>query len=457
MNTKHRVIILDDEPDIVEVMVTRLEIMGFPVVGHTRAAKALEALKKDDYSILITDLKMPDMDGMEVLKEAKQLNPDLEVIVFTAYGSIEGAVQAIKEGAHDYLVKPFEPIELFAKIEKALEKRELKQRVRYLEQEIEDQIDHHIYAENRTMKQVLDMTRQVSSSDATVLILGESGTGKDLIARMLHFEGKARKGKFVVMDCGATPPTLIEGELFGYCRGAYTGALKDKKGIIEEADGGTLFLDEIGNISPEMQTRLLRVLENGEFRRIGDLDQRHVDIRVIAATNADLKKKVEDGEFREDLFYRLKVITIQLPPLRERKDDIPGLAQIFLTEYSSKMGKNVNGISREGMDMLMSHHWPGNVRELKNIIQSAVVLCRGTTIIPDDILPSGIFDLSVPETREELNPIEAHEKAMVIQALKKSNWVQKDAAHLLGISKRVMHYKIKKYDIHPEKGVPVKW
>jgi len=457
MNTRHRIIILDDEPDIVEVMVTRLELVGFPVVGHTRAAKALEALKKDDYSVLITDLKMPDMDGMEVLKEAKKINPDVEVIIFTAFGSIEGAVEAIKEGAHDYLVKPFEPIELFTKIEKAIEKRELKQRVRYLEQEIEDQIDHHIYAENKVMKQILNMTKQVSSSDATVLILGESGTGKELIARMLHFEGKARKGKFVVMDCGATPPTLIEGELFGYRRGAYTGALKDKKGIIEEADGGTLFLDEIGNITPELQTRLLRVLENGEFRRIGDLDQRHVDIRVIAATNADLKKKVEDGEFREDLFYRLRVITINLPPLRERKDDIPGLAQIFLTEFSHKMGKNVNGISREAMDMLMGHHWPGNIRELKNIIQSAVVLCQGTNIIPDDILPSGIFDMPLTDTKEGLNPLEAHEKAMVLQALKKSNWVQKDAASLLGISKRVMHYKIRKYNIQPEKGMAVKW
>ncbi|MEN6447460.1 MAG: sigma-54 dependent transcriptional regulator [Syntrophaceae bacterium] len=451
MTKRHKIIILDDEPDIVEVLVTRLEIMGFPVVGFTRAGKALEALRKDDFSVMITDLKMPDMDGMEVLKEAKIINPDIEVIIFTAYGSIEGAVNAIKEGAHDYLVKPFEPYELVAKIEKAIEKRELKQRVRYLEQEIEDRIDHHIYAESASMKQVLDLTRQVSSSDVTVLILGESGTGKELIARMLHYEGKGRKGKFVVMDCGATPQTLIEGELFGYRRGAYTGALKDKKGIIEEADGGTLFLDEIGNISQEMQTRLLRVLESGEFRRIGDVDQQHVDIRVIAATNADLKAKVEKGEFREDLFYRLKVITIQLPPLRERKEDIAGLSQVFLTEFAGKAGKNVTGISREAMNMLMSHHWPGNVRELKNIIQSAVVFCRNNTITPDDILPSGIFDAQAPLTEDGLNPIEAHEKAMVIQALKKSNWVQKDAAALLGISKRVMHYKVRKYNILTEK------
>ena len=336
MSQKHKILIIDDEPDIVEVLVARLEAMGFYAVGYTKARKALDELKKDTFSVLITDLKMPEMDGMEVLKEAKKIDPDIEVIIFTAYGSIEGAVQAIKEGAHDYLVKPFEAIELVAKIEKAIEKRGLKQRVRYLEQEIGDSIEHHIYAESPAMKKILALVRQVSSSDATVLVLGESGTGKELVTRMLHYESKRREGKLVIMDCGATPHTLIEAELFGYGRGAFTGAVKDKRGIIEEADGGTLFLDEIGNISPEMQTRLLRVLESGEYRRLGEVNQKHVNIRVIAATNVDLKAKVEKGEFREDLFYRLKVFTINLPPLRDRKEDIIGLAQVFLTEFSKQ-------------------------------------------------------------------------------------------------------------------------
>jgi transcriptional regulator with PAS, ATPase and Fis domain len=255
------------------------------------------------------------------------------------------------------------------------------------------------------------------------------------------------------MDCGATPHTLIEAELFGYGRGAFTGAVKDKRGIIEEADGGTLFLDEIGNISTEMQTRLLRVLESGEFRRLGEINQKHVNIRVIAATNVDLKAKVEKGEFREDLFYRLKVFTINLPPLRDRKEDIIGLAQVFLKEFSNKTGKTVTSFSREAMDMLLSHTWPGNVRELKNIIQSAVVLSKGPIITPDEILPSGMFDRTsaVSVSEEGLNPIEAHEKSMLIQALKKSNWVQKDAAQILSISRRVMHYKIRKYNIQNEK------
>ena len=452
MNPQHKVLIIDDEPDIVEVMVARLEAMGFYAVGQTRAPKALDVLRKEDFSVLITDLKMPDMDGMEVLSEAKKIDPDIEVIIFTAYGSIEGAVQAIKEGAHDYLVKPFEPIELVAKIEKAIEKRGLKQRVRYLEREIGESIGQHMFAESPAMKKVISLVRQVSGSDATMLVLGESGTGKELIARMLHHESKRRDGKLVIMDCGATPPTLIEAELFGYQRGAYTGAVKDKKGIIEEADGGTLFLDEIGNISPELQTRLLRVLENGEFRRLGELEQRKVDIRVIAATNIDLRAKVDSGEFREDLFYRLRVITITIPPLRERREDIIGLSQIFLSEFCDKAGKKVNGFSREAMDMLLSHHWPGNVRELKNIIQSAVVLCKGDIIVPDDILPSGIFDRSTPLSGDEgLNPLEAHEKAMLIDALKKTNWIQKDAARILGISRRVMHYKIRKFNLMPEK------
>jgi DNA-binding NtrC family response regulator len=240
MSPKHKILIIDDEPDIVEVLVARLEAMGFHAVGYTKARKALDELKKDTFSVLITDLKMPEMDGMEVLKEAKKIDPDIEVIIFTAYGSIEGAVQAIKEGAHDYLVKPFEAIELVAKIEKAIEKRRLKQRVRYLEQEIGDGIEQHIYAESPSMKKVLTLVRQVSSSDATVLVLGESGTGKELVTRMLHYESKRREGKLVIMDCGATPHTLIEAELFGYGRGAFTGAVKDKRGIIEEADGGTL-------------------------------------------------------------------------------------------------------------------------------------------------------------------------------------------------------------------------
>jgi len=272
---------------------------------------------------------------------------------------------------------------------------------------------------------------------------------------MLHYESKRREGKLVIMDCGATPPTLIEAELFGYGRGAFTGAVKEKRGIIEEADGGTLFLDEIGNISPEMQTRLLRVLESGEFRRLGEINQKHVDIRIIAATNVDLKAKVDCGEFREDLFYRLKVFTIQLPPLRDRKEDIIGLAQVFLTEFSNKTGKTVTGFSREAMDMLLAHTWPGNVRELKNIIQSAVVLSKDSIITPDEILPSGMFDhtTSVPLSDEGLNPIESHEKTMLIQALKKSNWVQKDAAQILGISRRVMHYKIRKYNIQHGKEV----
>ncbi|HPW69138.1 MAG TPA: sigma-54 dependent transcriptional regulator, partial [Deltaproteobacteria bacterium] len=385
MIRKAKVVVLDDEPNIVEVILARLDALGFWARGFTAAAQALDALKSDSFHVLLTDLKMPDMDGMEVLKQARQIDPDIEVIIFTAYGSIEGAVEAMKQGAHDYLVKPFEPIELIAKIEAAIEKRELKQRVRYLEQEVEDQIEHHIYAESPVMKKVLSLAKQAAKSDATVLVLGESGTGKELIAKMLHYESNRKDRKYVIMDCGATPTSLIEAELFGYTKGAFTGAMRDKRGIIEEADNGTLFLDEIGNISPEMQTRMLRVLETGEFRPVGQVDQKKVDIRFIAATNVDLRQKVKEGGFREDLYYRLKVITIEIPPLRERKEDIPGLSQIFLTEFCNRTGKRITGFSKEAVDLLMNHRWPGNVRELKNVIESSVVLCRGEMITPDDI------------------------------------------------------------------------
>jgi len=450
MTRKAKIIVLDDEPNIVEVILARLDALGFSARGFTAAAQALDALKSDSFHVLLTGLKMPDMDGMEVLRRAKLIDPDIEVIIFTAYGSIEGAVEAMKQGAHDYLVKPFEPIELIAKIEAAIEKRELKQRVRYLEQEIEDQIEHHIYAESPAMKKVLALAKQAAKSDATVLILGESGTGKELIAKMLHYESNRRDKKYVIMDCGATPASLIEAELFGYTKGAFTGAIRDKRGIIEEADNGTLFLDEIGNISPEMQTRMLRVLETGEFRPVGQVDQKKVDIRFIAATNVDLRQKVKDGEFREDLYYRLKVITIEIPPLRERKDDIPGLAQIFLTEFCNRTGKKITGFSKEAVKLLMDHRWPGNVRELKNVIESAVVLCAGEVITPDDIY---LHDLGVKEESEDdLNPLEAQEKAMVVDALKKAKWVQKDAADILGISRRVMHYKIKKFKIQADKN-----
>ena len=451
MTRKGNIIILDDEPNIVEVILARLEVMGFEAKGFTSPAKALDALRQEECSVLLTDLKMPDMDGMEVLRLAKQIDPDVEVILFTAYGSIEGAVEAMKQGAHDYLVKPFEAIELLAKIESAMEKRALKQRVLYLEREVEKHIEHHIYAESPSMKKILSLVRQVGKSDATVLILGESGTGKELIAKMLHMESSRRDKKYVIMDCGATPSTLIEAELFGYTKGAFTGALRDKRGIIEEADTGTLFLDEIGNISPEMQTRLLRVLETGEFRPIGQVDLKKVDIRVIAATNVDLVQKVKEGKFREDLYYRLKVITVDLPPLRDRKDDIIGLARLFLVEFCNKTGKKITGFSKDAIDLLMEHQWPGNVRELKNVIESAVVLCKDDMITSDVILLSDMAEEEAGKDEGDLNPLELQEKAMVIQALKKAKWVQKDAADILGISRRVMHYKIRKFGIQADK------
>jgi DNA-binding NtrC family response regulator len=441
------IIILDDEPNIVEVLITRLETRGYNVMGFTKPDQALEAIKDGNACVLLTDMKMPEKDGIAVLNEAKELDPDIEVIILTAYGTISGAVEAMKKGAYDYILKPFNPAELIAKLNKALEKRELKQRVRALEKKVELSSDNLIYAVSRPMNHVIHLAKQVSSTDATILITGESGTGKELIARLIHRESNRSNKKFVIMDCGATPSGLIESEMFGYVKGAFTGAIRDKTGIIEEADKGTLFLDEIGNISPELQNRLLRVIEYGEFRRVGDVTQKHSDIRVIAATNADLMSLVKSGAFREDLYYRLKVINIDIPPLRERIEDIPGLIQIFVNEFSQKTGKHVSGISKDVLEIMKKHLWPGNVRELRNTVQSAVVLCTSDIITRDDLLISGIFE---PEDMldEGLNKLEETEKDMVIEALKKSRWVQNEAAKTLGISRRVMHYKIKKYNIN---------
>jgi DNA-binding NtrC family response regulator len=441
------IIILDDEPNIVEVLITRLETRGYNVMGFTKPDQALEAIKDGNACVLLTDMKMPEKDGIAVLNEAKELDPDIEVIILTAYGTISGAVEAMKKGAYDYILKPFNPAELIAKLNKALEKRELKQRVRALEKKVELSSDNLIYAVSRPMNHVIHLAKQVSSTDATILITGESGTGKELIARLIHRESNRSNKKFVIMDCGATPSGLIESEMFGYVKGAFTGAIRDKTGIIEEADKGTLFLDEIGNISSELQNRLLRVIEYGEFRRVGDVTQKHSDIRVIAATNADLMSLVKSGAFREDLYYRLKVINIDIPPLRERIEDIPGLIQIFVNEFSQKTGKHVSGISKDVLEIMKKHLWPGNVRELRNTVQSAVVLCTSDIITRDDLLISGIFE---PEEifDEGLNKLEETEKDMVIDALKKSRWVQNEAAKTLGISRRVMHYKIKKYNIN---------
>jgi DNA-binding NtrC family response regulator len=441
------IIILDDEPNIVEVLITRLETKGYNVIGFTKPDKALDAIKKGNACVLLTDMKMPEKDGITVLNEAKELDPDIEVIILTAYGTISDAVEAMKQGAYDYILKPFNPAELIAKLNRALDKRELKQRVRALEKKVELSSDNMIYAVSHSMNHIINLSKQVSSTDATVLITGESGTGKELIARLIHRESNRSNKNFVIMDCGATPSGLIESEMFGYVKGAFTGAIKDKTGIIEEADKGTLFLDEIGNISSELQNRLLRVIESGEFRRVGDVTQKHSDIRVIAATNADLISLVKNGSFREDLYYRLRVINIDIPPLRERTEDIPGLVQIFVNEFSQKTGKHILGISKEVLEIMKKHTWPGNVRELRNTVQSAVVLCSSDIITKDDLLISGIFE---PEEilDESLNKLEETEKDMVIDALKKSKWVQNEAAKTLGISRRVMHYKIKKFNIN---------
>ena len=453
MSSTAKILVLDDEPNIVEVIITRLESIGFRAVGFTRPEIALNALKRDEYHVLITDLKMPDMDGMQVLHHAKQIDPDLEVIIFTAYGSIDGAVQAMKQGAHDYLVKPFEPVELIAKIESAIEKRELKQRVRYLEQEVEDRIEHHIYAESQAMKKVLSLARQVSKSDANVLILGESGTGKELIAKMLHYESNRRDRKFVIMDCGATPPSLIEAELFGYTKGAYTGAVKDKRGIIEEADTGTLFLDEIGDMPLLMQTKLLSVLQERSVERVGGTTPIPVDVRVIAATNRNLEEMIRQNRFRQDLYYRLDVVRLALPPLRQRRPDIPLLVRYFVNVLNNDLKTDIREIHPSAIGLLQEYDWPGNVRELYNLLEQAINLARmrGHQQLTTRHFPSLTQRLASHEAiaGHNLNEtVEEVEKRMIQEALHENGGNKSRTAKQLGIHSSALYRKLAKYNLN---------
>jgi DNA-binding NtrC family response regulator len=369
----------------------------------------------------------------------------LPIIFLTAYGTIPDAVKAVKAGAIDYLAKPFDGRELVYKLKKVLEENP-----RLSPHKDEDTllIDMES-AVSPKMKELYELVRKVALSDVNVLILGESGVGKERIARLIHRLSARVKQPFVVVDCGSTPAGLLESELFGHVRGAFTHAVTDKRGLIDTADKGTLFLDEIGNISTEMQVRLLRFLEDRKIRRIGDLKENAVDCRVLAATNSDLIDDIKNGRFREDLYYRLRVVTLQIPRLRDRKEDIPLLADLFVQSYARQNGTRLAKLPPETVEYLVSYPWPGNVRELKNAIEAGIVLCHGNVLRPEDMHLSGLptYKLTEESVGENSFSLEDTERNAIVRALKQSGGVQKEAAKLLGISRRAIHYKIKKYEI----------
>jgi DNA-binding NtrC family response regulator len=453
MNTvdpsRKTILAVDDDPHILEVLEVRLVSAGYDVITASDGLEALEVLGKKPVRLVISDIRMPGMSGTRLQEEMERRGLRLPIIFLTAHGSIPGAVEAIKHGAVDYLTKPFDGQELLARVTEVFAKVAGAEASQAL-----DLADSGLVGKSQAMRDLAAMIERVAPRDVNVLVLGESGTGKELVANLIHRRGPRKNGPLVTVDCGSTPAGLLESELFGHVKGSFTHAVKDKKGLIEQAHQGTLFLDEIGNISAEMQTRLLRVLENHKIRRIGDVREIQVDCRVIAATNADIFEQVAEGVFREDLLYRLKVVTINVPPLRDRREDIAVLADHFARQFCAAQGMPPVTIPPETMAYLMAYPWPGNVRQLRNALEAGVVLCTDGVLAPDDLqLP---LAGKGPERGGESLSLEQSEKSAIVRALEQSDWVQKAAAPLLGVSRRALNYKIQKYGIEIPRRRPKK-
>ncbi len=440
-----RILIIDDELILRESLAAWLERDGYKVVSVASGEEGLKLIEEEYFDIVFLDIKLEGMDGLEVLREIRKIDPDISVLMITAYGSISTAVEAMKLGASDYLLKPFEPDELSMLIEKILKQRSCELENQYLREEIREKTRFEsLIGQSRAMQEVFSLIERVAPMDSTVLITGETGTGKELVARAIHSHSKRQQGPFVALNCGAIPEHLMESELFGYEKGAFTDAKQQRRGKLEMAMGGTLFLDEIGEVSPRMQVDLLRVLQEKVFYRIGGSKPIHVDCRIVAATNRDLKKAVEEGRFREDLYYRLNVIAIHIPPLRERKEDIPLLAKHFLMKFCRETNKHIDRISRDAMDLMMLYDWPGNVRELQNAIERAVVIGQGRVIQAKD-LPISIQG----EGRGEFGnrTLQAIEREHIEKILRDTNWNIAMSARILGIDRSTLYKKIKRYNI----------
>jgi len=435
---KPAVLVVEDDDIQRELLKETLEDSGFNVLTAKSAEKGLQVLAKNQIDVVVSDVRLPGMDGLSFLERIKEEFPETEVIVITAFSSVSDAVQAIKRGAFHYVTKPFDPEVLINLIDKACQLSRLK-RVPKKEGEI-------VYA-SREMEEILKKASLFARAEAPVLILGESGVGKELVARFIHKES-GRKGKFVAVNCSAIPKDLFESELFGHEKGAFTGAVKTKKGLFEEANGGTLFLDEIGDLPLPLQPKLLRVLQEGKVRRVGATTEISVDVKIITATNQNLKKLVEEGKFREDLYYRLNVLTLKIPPLRERPEDILELAGFFVKKYSEKYGKKVE-ITPEALQKLLNYPFPGNVRELENIIHRLVIFSTGKITEKDlkELLEDEISRKEIDFSKPLPEQVAEFEKKLILEALKRTNYVQVKASKLLGIDEKTLRYKRKKYGI----------
>ena len=439
-----RLLVVDDEEDLLELLVHRLQRKGYNVDYSLTAEDALPLLKKHYYDVAIYDIRLPKMDGITLLKETKSIQPDVQVVILTGHGTIETAIEAMKVGAFDYLAKPYNLSELELTITKALENKTLIEKNESMRKILKQQNGFEIIGQNPRFQEILHLTKRVADSDVPVLIEGESGTGKELFAKALHYWSSRAEEPFVAINSGALPEQLLESELFGHVKGAFTGAAQEKKGLVEAANGGTLFLDELGEMPLVVQVKLLRFLETGEFRRVGDVRERRVAVRIVAATNRDLEKEVAAGHFRQDLYYRLNVVKLTIPPLRERKDDLPLLIDFFIKK---SMPDTDITISAGAMDELQAYGFPGNVRELHHIVERGLLLSKGKTIEADDLLlPSHSRKLQ-PVIESELFSLEELEKTHIQKVLNEVKWNKTRAAEILGISVRNLYRKINQYEI----------
>ena len=454
-----RMLVVDDEKSMREFLEIMLTKEGYEVHTAANGKEALSLARKDLFDLAILDIRMPKMDGIETLRHLKEISPDTLVLMITAYASTDTAIQAMKEGAYDYITKPFKIEEIKMTIKKALENKSLQAENTLLRQVVEDKYRlGNIIGNSSKMQRIFELVKKIAPTKTNILISGESGTGKELVAKAIHYSSPRKNDPFVILNCGAIPENLLESELFGHMRGAFTGAVSNKRGLFEAAHGGTIFLDEVGELPLPMQVKLLRVIQDREFTRVGGTDPIRVDMRIVSATNKDIEEAVQKGEFREDLFYRLNVIHMRLPNLKERKDDIPLLAQHFLNQFSRELGKTIRHITPEAMKCLINYDYPGNVRELQNIIERAVALESSEALTTQNLLSymdekrdltRGDITLDIPKDGIDLEQVvEDLEKTLILKALEKTKGIKKRAAELLHINFRSMRYRLEKYGLN---------